>query len=97
MLNRKHTRVIEVKDIEHDDLIKAIESLDGVSVKRTASGVRISIHKSTLAKSSVGVCVKKKNKKGKKIEHLTPICGMHETKNTSSGFRQSSAIIAKTV
>ena len=97
MLNRKHIQVIEVKNIGHDDLIKMIESMDGVSVKRTSSGVRISIHKQTLAKSSVGMCLKKKNKKGKKNEHLTPIYGVQGTKNTSSGYRQSSAIIAKMV
>lgn len=93
MLARRNKKVINVQTIEHDDLIKMIESMDGVSVKRTAYGVQISIQKQALANSSVGICVKKKNKKGKRVEHLTPIYGTE--KRETSQFRQSSAIIAK--
>lgn len=93
MLARRNKKVINVQTIEHDDLIKMIESMDGVRVKRTANGVQISIQKRTLENSSVGICVKKKNKKGKRVEHLTPIYGTE--KRETPQFRQSSAIIAK--
>ena len=95
MLVRKNKKVISVQTIEHDDLIKMIENMEGVSVKRTANGAQISIYKPTLAKSSVGLCVKGKHKKGKGIEHLTPIYGMDKKGNDTLEFRQSSAIIAK--
>lgn len=93
MLVRRNRKVINVQTIEHDELIKMIENMDGVRVKRTGDSVKISIHKRALAKCSVGISVKRKNKKGKRLEHLTPIYGTE--KRDISQFRQSSAIIAK--
>lgn len=93
MLRKKNQKVINVSGVEHDDLIKMIENMDGVSVRKTMDGVRISIHKQALENASVGICVKKKNKKGKRMEHLTPIYGSGKT--DASQFRQSSAIISK--
>ena len=89
MLRRKSQKVINVSAIEHDDLIKMIENMEG----KTLNGVQISIHKQALENASVGICVRKKNKKGKRIEHLTPIYGSE--KRDASQFRQTSAIIAK--
>ena len=93
MLRRKSQKVINVSAIEHDDLIKMIENMEGVSVRKTLNGVQISIHKQALENASVGICVRKKNKKGKRIEHLTPIYGPE--KRDAAQFRQTSAIIAK--
>lgn len=93
MLRKKGKKVINISTIEHDDLIKMIESMEGVSVRKTLNGVQISIHKQALENSPVGICVRKKNKKGKRTEHLTPIYGTE--KRELSQFRQSSAIIAK--
>lgn len=93
MLIKKNKKVINVQTIEHDDLIKMIENMDGISVKRTAKGVQISIVEQVLTNSSVGIRIKKKNKGRKKIGHLTPIYGTE--KMETSQFRQSSAIIAK--
>lgn len=74
MLKRRKKKVINVSTVEYDDLIKMIENMDGVSVRRTINnGVQISIYKQALENSSVGICVRKKNRKGKRIEHLTPI------------------------
>lgn len=50
-------------------------------------------YKQALENSSVGICVRKKNRKGKRIEHLTPIYSTE--KEDALQFRQSSAIIAK--
>lgn len=93
MLRSKDKKVINVSGIEHNDLIKMIENMEGVSVRKTANGVQISIYKQALENVSVGVCIRKKNKKGERIEHLTPIYGSE--KRDVSQFRQSSAIIAK--
>lgn len=93
MLRKKNRKVINVSAIENDDLIKVIENMEGVRVRKTANGVQISIHKQALENASVGICVRKKNKKGKRMEHLTPIYGSEEKE--VSQFRQSSAIIAK--
>ena len=48
MLRRKSQKVINVSAIEHDDLIKMIENMEGVSVRKTLNGVQISIHKQAL-------------------------------------------------
>nr|WP_300652093.1 hypothetical protein [uncultured Anaerobutyricum sp.] len=94
MLKRRKKKVINVSTVEYDDLIKMIENMDGVSVRRTINnGVQISIYKQALENSSVGICVRKKNRKGKRIEHLTPIYSTE--KEDALQFRQSSAIIAK--
>jgi hypothetical protein len=95
MLAKKNKKVISVQTIEHDDLIKMIENMDGVSVKRTANGVQIYVRKQVLSNSSVGFCIKGKNKREKRIEHLTPIYGVEKKKKDAVEFRQSSAIIAK--
>ena len=63
MLRKKGKKVINISTIEHDDLIKMIESMEGVSVRKTVNGVQISIHKQALENSPVGICVRKKNKK----------------------------------
>ncbi len=102
MLKRKNQKVINVSGIENDDLIKMIENMEGVNVRKTVNGVQITIHKQTLDNACVGVRVRKKNKKGRKMKYLTPIYGSNKRsvddspKSDSSQFRQSSAIIAKT-
>jgi len=64
VLKRRKKKVINVSTVEYDDLIKMIENMDGVSVRRTINnGVQISIYKQALENSSVGICVRKKNRK----------------------------------
>lgn len=88
-------QVINVSGLEHEELIKMIEKMDGVKIKRTSNGIRVSICKQSMSGLSVGVVIKKKSKKGKKAGYLTPISVVQEKHKKSEGFRQSSAIIAK--
>lgn len=39
MFRRKNQKVINVSDIEHNDLIKMIENMEGVNVRKTVNGV----------------------------------------------------------
>lgn len=39
MFRRKNHQVINVSDIEHNDLIKMIENMEGVNVRKAVNGV----------------------------------------------------------
>lgn len=95
IIKKGSVQTISVSGLENEDLIKMIEKMDGVKIKRTSNGIRISIHKKSMSKLSVGIVIKKKRKKGAKIGYLTPVDAVQEKQKTSVSCRQSSAIIAK--
>ena len=95
IVKKSSVQTINVSGFEHEDLVKMIEKMDGVKIKRTSNGIKISIHKQSMSNLSVGVVVKKKNKKGVKKVYLTPVNVVQGRPKNSDGFRQSSAIIAK--
>ena len=100
MFRRKNQKVINVSDIEHNDLIKMIDNMEGVNVRKTVNRVQISIHKQTLNNTSIGICVRNRDKKGKRRGCLTPIYDSDNRniyvfpKRVTPQFSPSSAIIA---
>lgn len=92
---RGSVQIISVQKFEHDDLVRMIEKMDGVKVKRMRNGIKISIHGQSMPRASVGIVIKRKKRKGVKTGYLTPVSIMPKGQSSSTGYKQSSAIIAK--
>ncbi len=97
MKNKGVIKVITIRDAEHEELIRLIEKFEGINVKKSKGGYKISIYESKTQKTPVGIVIEK-SKKRKWKESLKPILSCEKSQECGDKnfvAWHSSSIIAK--